>query len=144
MRRIFGVLSLVIVCATIVSAQDVIVEGVEISGVSDEKFSASLKDDLDKLIGRGFDVATADHFADRMQGELPEYVVAPRTMPGSEASKVRLIFVAAPISDEGGLGANINSRYPIDAVEIEGAPRSKVSDALYADMQKMVGERLNN
>src|SRR5437762_13151695 len=41
-------------------------------------------------------------------------------------------------------GTNINERYAVAAVELEGVSRSLISDALYDEMQKMVGQRLDH
>src|SRR5437667_1242457 len=41
-------------------------------------------------------------------------------------------------------GTNINERYAVAAVELEGVSRSLISDALYDEMQRMVGQRLDH
>ena len=145
MKRLALLLLLIgLSCAIAIAQDNTSIEKIELSGIGEDRLSAVLRDDLQKLTGQKFDSRVADEFADRIQGELPEYVVAARTMPGTQQEMLRLIFVAAHISDNDALGANINARYPIDAVEIEGTPRSIVSETLYNDMQKMVGQQLNN
>lgn len=136
--------------ATVVSPSTPI-EKVEISGVPEQSLSSSLRDDLQKLVGQLYDATIASQFVDRIQSELSQYIAAARTIPGTQPDHVRLVFVVARTSDE--IGAlsisndqkiNINAQYTVEAVEFEGLPRAAISDALYADMQKMVGQRLDN
>ena len=122
------------------------IERVEISGVPEQSLSSSLREDLQKLVGQLYDAKIASKFADRIQSELAHYLAAPRTIPGTQPDKLRLVFVVARAADEGvvslwlndELKVNINAQYTVESVELDGVPRSQVSDALYADMQKMV------
>jgi hypothetical protein len=42
-----------------------------------------------------------------------------------------------------GRETNVNERYEVESVELSGVPESKLSKALNADLQKMVGEKYN-
>ena len=60
--------------------------------------------------------------------------------PGDEA---RVIFLVARISDDAGLGSNINARYTVESVEIEGLEEHEISAALRDRLQALVGTRLD-
>ena len=59
---------------------------------------------------------------------------------GDEA---RVIFLVARISDDAGLGSNINARYTVESVEIEGLKEHEISAALRDRLQALVGTRLD-
>ena len=109
------------------AAQDAkTIEAVELEGVIDEEMlSPALQEELHKLVGQPYDARTAGDLAERIRKELPRFVTASILSPGAQPDSVRVVFVV--------------SRFLVESVEIDGAPRSKVSDELYADMQKMVG-----
>jgi hypothetical protein len=103
-----------------------IVEAVDIDGVIDEEMlSPTLQQDLHKLVGQPYDAQTATELAERIRKELPRFVSASTVAPGAEPDSVRVVFVV--------------SRFIVESVDIDGIARSRVSDELYADMQKMVG-----
>jgi hypothetical protein len=56
---------------------------------------------------------------------------------------VRVFFVVARISDDAGLGSNINARYVVESVEIEGLKEHEISAALRDRLQALVGTRLD-
>ena len=53
----------------------------------------------------------------------------------------RTLFAQTPAE---GADTNVNSQYIVESVEVRGLLRSQYSDALYDDMQKMVGQMLDN
>ena len=152
MRQILLIIALLATANSSAWAQDAepqvvpgaVIEKVELAGIPEQSLTSELRNDIQKLAGQKYDAQNAEDVAGRIQTELPEYVAAPKTLQGSDANRIRLVFLVGLIPDDDTLGSNINARYPIAAVEIEGVPRSKVSDALYSDMQKMVGQRLNH
>jgi len=111
------------------------IEKTEISGIPEDQLSSALRADLQKLVGQAYDEKAAQQIAERIQTELPEYVATPTTAPGTEASRILLVFVIAH---------NINARYFVEAVELKDIDKSKVSEALWADMQKMVGHPVDD
>jgi hypothetical protein len=120
------------------------VEAIEISGIEAGRLSQNLRDEMQSLVGQPYSAENAAQYADRIQMELPEYVAAARTLAGSQAGRLRVVFVVAKISEDDALGENINARYPVESVLLEGAERSQLTDALWNDMQKMVGQPLND
>jgi hypothetical protein len=119
------------------------IEAVEISGIPADRLSQTLRDDLQGLRGKPYNAEASAKLADRIQSELPEYVAAVRTVAGTQAGQVRVVFVVAQISESDALGENINARYPVESVLLEGVPQSQISTALWDEMQKMVGQPLN-
>ncbi len=116
-------------------AQQATIEKVELSGIVEDRLSANLRDALRRLEGQPYDSQSADQIAQRIQSELPDYVATPTTAPGAQPNRVRLIYSVAH---------NINSRYLVEAVELRAIDRSKVSGALWEEMQKMVGHPVND
>lgn len=133
--RIVLLLSLMVLSVTAFGQTPATIEKTEISGISDDKLSAALRADLSKLVGQPYNASAAAQIAERIQAELPEYVATPTTTPGTQADRVRLIFSVAH---------NINSKYIVEAVELQGIERSKISDDLWAAMQKMVGHPVDD
>jgi outer membrane protein assembly factor BamA len=111
------------------------IEKTEISGISEDMLSSGLRGDLRKLVGQTYDEKIAGQFAERIQSELPEYVVTPTTSPGEQPERLRLIFVVAH---------NVNARYIVEAVELKGTDKSKLSESLWMELQNMVGHPVDD
>lgn len=121
------------------------VDRVEIAGVPTQRLSSDLRDAIQKLVGQPYNTAAAEQLANRIQGEVPGMVAAPRTLAGADASHIRVVFVVAPSSSAPtGPDSNVNSQYTVETVEVKGLTRSQYSTAIYEEMQKMVGQRLDN
>jgi hypothetical protein len=118
-----------------------IVEAVEISGFSPNDLSPGLRKDIDALVGTPLNGERVRELASRIEGEQPEVVAAVRSVSRPDG-KARVIFLVARISDDTDLTENINARYIVESVEIEG-PSSDVSPQLRDDLQKLVGRRLD-
>jgi len=129
------ILTLMIFAGTVAAQPPSTVEKTEISGVSEDKLSAALRADIQKLVGQAYDAQAATQIAERIQTELPEYVATSTTASGSQAGRVRLVFSVAH---------NVNAKYIVEAVEVKNIDRTKISDALWADMQKMVGHPVDD
>jgi hypothetical protein len=120
------------------------IESVAISGIPDSRLSPELRADIQKLVNQTFNAAAVAMLAEGIQIELPEYVAAVTTPPGSQPDRVRVVLVVAKISDNDQLKTNINSRYIVDAVEVSGSYKARISDGLNKDLQSMVGKNLDN
>ena len=132
------------------------IEGVEISGIEESTLSQALRDDIQKLVGQQYNPTQAEDFTNRIQAELPGYIAATKLMPGARSETSKLVFVvvrreieridpAPPDTDvpESETESNINSRYTVESAEIRGLNDVNVSDELLADLQKLVGQKLN-
>jgi hypothetical protein len=58
--------------------------------------------------------------------------------------RARVIFLAARISDDRDLVSNINARYIVESVAIEGVPETDISQGLRDRLQALVGRRLDS
>jgi hypothetical protein len=82
------------------------IEKTEISGVAEDKLSASLRTDIQALVGKSYDEKAAIQLAERIQSELPEFVATPTTSPGNQPDRIRLVFAVAH---------NINAKYLVES-----------------------------
>src|SRR5687768_9760048 len=104
----------------LIALQAQTVERVDLSGLSESRLSVELRADIQKLVGQPYNAQTVEALAQDIQVELPEYVAAATTQPGSQPDRIRVVLVVAKIADDPALQANINSRYIVDAIEFEG------------------------
>jgi len=118
------------------------IERVDLSGMDENKLSPELRADIQRLAGQPYNPQAIEALTQDIQVEFPEYVAAATTQPGSQPDRVRLVLLVAKIADNDALKNNINSRYIVDAVEFEG-DKARISDALNADLQSMVGGNVN-
>jgi hypothetical protein len=118
-----------------------VIDAVEISGFSLSSLSPGLQQDINTLVGTALARERLDELASRIEDEQPEVVAAVRTVARSDG-KARVVFLVARISEDTDLTENINARYVVESVEIEG-PSDEVSQQLRDDLQKLVGRRLD-
>jgi outer membrane protein assembly factor BamA len=119
-----------------------IVDSAEISGIDEGDISQTLRDDIHKLIGQPFDQKAADDLVARLQDEKPEYNATTRLAPGSQSDRVKVIFLLEKIDFEA--AANVNSRYTVESVEIQGYDESRLSQSIRDEIRKLVGEKLDS
>jgi hypothetical protein len=114
----------------------------QVSGFDFDRLSPGLRQSINALVGNPLNREALRQLAARIEAEHPDVVAAVRSVaaPNSEA---RVVFLVARISDDRQLGENINARYTIERVEIEGVPEANISQALRDDLQALVGSRLD-
>ena len=146
--RILALLFVVVACQPfLASAQDAdapegaIIDTVEVLGFSFYSLSPGLQKDINSLIGTSLSRERLNELANRIEGEQPDVVAAIRSVSRPEG-KARVVFLVGRISDDTNLTENINARYIVESVELEG-PSSDVSQQLRDDLQKLVGRRLD-
>jgi len=143
--RVFFSICFALICGSVMAQTAATIEKVEVSGIPEQTLSSGLRDAMQKLAGQPFDSQTAEDLAQRIQNEQTDSIAAVKTVPGTQPSRVRLVFVVARKSNEPeGPDSNVNSQYTVESVEVKGIKRNLYSDALYDDMQKMIGQMLNN
>ena len=126
------------------AGQPPIIDDVEVTGIDDDRLSPGLRRDIRALEGSPLDRAAVGELVDRVGQELPEYIAATREIATIGATgRIRLIFLVARIRDDAALRTNINSRYTIESVEIDGVDESVLSDAVRSEMDGLVGKRLD-
>ncbi len=118
-----------------------IIDAVEISGFSLYDLSPGLQKDINSLVGAPLSRERLNTLAARVEQERPEVVAAVRSVSRPDG-KTRVVFLVAKISDDTDLTENINARYVVESVDVEG-PYSDISQQLRDDLQKLVGRRLD-
>ena len=118
-----------------------IIDAVEISGFSLYSLSPGLQKDINSLVGSPLNREGLTQLASRIEQEQPEVVTAVRGVSRPDG-KARVIFLVARISDDTDLTENINARYIVETVDVEG-PYNEISQPLRDDLQKLVGRRLD-
>lgn len=121
-----------------------IVESAGISGVDSDEISVDLRNAIQQLTGKPYDQNAADELIVRIQAENPAFTATARLAPGGDSNSVKLLFVIQKNTVvESTAGANVNSRYTVERVDIDGAGQSKLSQAIRDEVHKMVGEKLD-
>jgi hypothetical protein len=124
------------------AAEGTRIESAEVSGLALDQLSPGLQRDIESLKGDRFERDRINRLAQRIEEEHPDVVAAVRTVPRPD-DEVRVIFLVARISDDGDLVSNINLRYTVESVEVEGFPYTEISQALRDRLQALVGRRLD-
>ena len=141
---LFVLLGLPLVAANAQEAdapEGAVIDAVEISGFSLYSLSPGLQKDINSLVGSPLNREGLNQLASRIEQEQPEVVAAVRGVSNPDG-KARVIFLVARISDDTDLTENINSRYIVETVDVEG-PYNEISQQLRDDLQKLVGRRLD-
>jgi hypothetical protein len=125
------------------SAQTARIESAEVSGLSLDALSPGLRREIDDLAGSPQDDERIDRLARRIEEEHPDVVAAVRTVARPD-NQVRVVYLVARISDSDDLVSNINSRYTVESIEINGIPDDEISRGLQAQLQALVGAPLDH
>jgi outer membrane protein assembly factor BamA len=120
-----------------------VVESAEITGVAEEEISQEVREAVRKLIGQRFDQQAADDLVVRIQAEKPDFIATTRLLSGTQSDQVKVSFVLERSNEEPGGESNINSRYTVERVDVQGLDESKLSQSLRDEMKKLVGEKLD-
>jgi hypothetical protein len=123
-------------------AQSARIESAEVSGFPFDQLSPGLRHDIEALAGEAFDRASIDRLAGRIEEEHPDVVTAVRSVARPDG-RVRVIFLVARISEDEDLASNINARYTIESVAIDGVEESSINKGLWDRLQALVGGRLD-
>jgi hypothetical protein len=118
------------------------IQAAEILGIPASQLSPGLQRDIDALTGKALARPDIPQLAHRIEEERPEVVVAVR-IDARDDGDARVFFLVARISDDAGLGTNINARYAVESVEIEGLKEAEISAGLRDRLQALVGTRLD-
>lgn len=116
-----------------------IVDSAEISGIDETEISQEIRDAVRKLGGQPFDQRAADDLVVRIQSEKPEFTATTRLLAGNEPDHVKVVFVLEKAKSED----NVNSRYIVERVEIQGFDESKLSQSIRDEIKKLIGEKLD-
>lgn len=149
MKRLLLCGVLIVLAATPVSAQETdvpagtAIASAQVSGLDLKRLSPGLQEEIGKLAGTGLDRERLRVIAARIEAEHPRYVAAVRATQ-DPAGDLRVVFVVARIRDEGDREVNINERYIVEHVEVRGIDDRDLSEELRAEIQTLVGLRLDS
>jgi hypothetical protein len=115
----------------------------QISGIDEDRLSPGLRQEIDALVGKPLRIQDVNALAARIEAERPDFVVAARTVLTRDG-EARVIFMAARIQGDRRLEENINARYTIESVDVEGVAEDRLSQALRDDIHRLVGTRVDH
>jgi hypothetical protein len=118
------------------------VESADVLLFPTDQLSPGLRRDIEALTGKPLSRPDVTALARRIEEERPEVVVAVR-IDARDNGEARVIFLVARISDDANLGTNINARYTVESVEIEGLDEHEIGAPLRDRIQALVGTRLD-
>ena len=123
-------------------AEGALIEAADVSGLSIDHLSPGLQQAIRALEGQPVDRERLAELTARIEQEHPDVVAAVRSVPRGD-NAARIVFLVARIDDEPDLASNINARYTVESVEIEGIDDDEVSPTLRDELQGLVGQRLD-
>ncbi len=82
------------------------------------------------LQGKTFDQAAADDIIVQIQAEKPALIATTRLLPGSNSNLVKVVFVIEKSNEEAVGRSNINSRYMVESVQVQGFDESKLTQSI--------------
>src|SRR5204863_5904674 len=94
--RILAVLLSILAARAALSGQTPsIIEKAELSGITEDRLSAGLRAEIQALNGKAFDEKASIALAERIQSELPAFVVTATNQPGSMPNTTHVFFIVA-------------------------------------------------
>ena len=124
------------------AADGTLIETAVVSGIDDDRLSRELRNEVDALAGGRVNSAALDALARRIESERPGSVVAVRRVV-TETGGARVIFLVASAGAVEPDRDNVNSRYLVESVAVEGVSESRLSQASRDDLHAMVGARID-
>lgn len=143
-RRLLVLITLVSCISVAVSAQEADapegtrIVSAQISGLDNDQLSPNLRREISELVGKPLNWSEVGDLAGRIESERPGVVAAVRAVQTPDAGAKVVIFIAR-ISGDQRLEENINARYTIESVAIEGVPEGDVSQELRTELRALVG-----
>src|SRR5439155_3058727 len=107
----------------------------ELAGITEDRLSAGLRTEIQALNGKTYDEKASIALAERIQAELPAFVVTATSQPGSMPNTVHVFYIVAQ---------NVNSKYTVESVLTKGFALSKLSEPLSNDIKQMVGHGVDD
>ena len=120
-----------------------IVESVAVSGVDEDAISEDVRNAIHRLQGKPFDQNEADGLVARIQAEQSTWTATVRLTEGNDSNRVKVLFVIEETNGQPGGQSNINSRYTVERVDVQGFDESKLSKTVRDEIQQLVGEKLD-
>jgi len=114
-----------------------------VSGLDLERLSPALRRDIDALAGTPLNAGEVTALGRRIEAERPNTVVAVRSVL-TDNGQARVILLVAVNDTANPPDENINARYIVESVAVEGVAESRLSQSLRDDLHAVVGTRLSH
>lgn len=121
----------------------VLIESAEVIGLPRDALTVDLQRDIDALAGMSLDRDRLAAIAARIDAEQPEFAAAVRDVAQPDG-RVRVVFVVTRVSTSEAQADNVNTRYTVERVDIDGIDDDRVSQSLRDDLQALVGRPLED
>ena len=118
------------------------IKSAQVSGIDTSRLSPGLNEDITKLVGTPLDRQKLRELAQRLEDEQPRYVAAVRVTPDPDGG-ARVVFVAARMRDQEQQAADINAKYVVEWVVIEGVRASAITQEMRDDQEALKGKPLD-
>jgi hypothetical protein len=123
-------------------AEGTVISAADVSGFDIDRLSPGLRRDIRALVGEPLAQERLDRLAARIEGERPHHVAAPRTALDA-GGRARVTFVVGVRGEAAGQ-ENVNARYVVERVDLQGFPDDAVPQPLRDDLQTLVGTPLDS
>jgi hypothetical protein len=143
---LFFVLALFVPRAALAQQADppegAVIASAQVSGFDLGRLSPGLQAEIGRLAGGPLNREQLKELAARIEAEQPRFVAAVRVVRAPD-EEVRVVFVVAHMRDQD-RRSNINAKYLIERVEIDGFAETDLSADVRADLQAVVGRPLGS
>jgi hypothetical protein len=113
-----------------------------VSGLDIDELSPGLRREIDALTGTRVNARELDMLARRIEGERPGTIVAVRSVAvGGDDARV-IFLVAANETRRNTEDDDVNARYVVESVTVDGVPEARLSQPLRDDLHAVAGTRL--
>lgn len=146
--RVFYLGSLL--CAGLLGATTPKVQSISLTGAQNYHLSQELLQQIQGLIGAELRQPALDSLAREIGNELGRYSVSQKVIPGDEPEHVKVVLQVTPASEPAPeppppepVDINVNSRYLVEGIDIQGAGDRKLSDELAEEIENRVGQKFS-
>jgi hypothetical protein len=143
MRRLILILLILATPYRNLQAQTRTIESAEISGVDEGSISEAVRNAVHQLAGKPLDENATYELVVRIQAEDPAFTAKVQISDGSKPDFVKVVFLVEKSAAPLGTDANVNSRYTVERVDVQGFDESRLSQFLRDEIRNLVGQKLN-
>ena len=118
------------------------ISAASVSGFDIDRLSPGLRHDIHALVGTPLKQERLDQLIARIEEERPRHVAAVRTVLDPDG-RARVVFMVGERGDETARD-NVNSRYIVEAANINGAADDEIPKGLLDDLHALVGKPLDS
>jgi hypothetical protein len=78
-----------------------------------------------------------------MRAEKPEFTATTRLLVGDQSDRVKVVFLLEKSNADPDDEANVNSRYTVERVEVQGFDESRLSSSIRDEFKTLIGQKLD-